>query len=135
MPSSTSFVELLEHSLVVRVADVEGTERFRLLEPIREDVAARLHPAEREQARSTLARAMLDMARALADDLHGPGQPAALRLLHADRGNMQEAYDHFLHERRYDDAADLFRAIWMYFSVRAHAREGIVWAERLRDNR
>lgn len=37
VPSALS--ELIEHSLVMRLADVEGTERFRLLTPVRRHVA------------------------------------------------------------------------------------------------
>ena len=68
--------ELLEQSLVTRMPDLEGTERFRLLDPVRQHAANQLTPAERDAARSTLA-ATRDTARSRPDDLRGAGRITA----------------------------------------------------------
>jgi predicted ATPase/DNA-binding XRE family transcriptional regulator len=131
-----ALAELLEHSMVTRTADVEDTERFRLLEPVRQEAAARLDSADGANARARLAAAMLDVARGLAEDLQGAGQAPALRLLEADMGNLRAAFDQFLDPAGVDGlhadaAAELLWAVWVHLAVRDHAREGIAWARRL----
>lgn len=123
--------ELVEHSLVTRMPDVEGTERFRLLEPVRQHAAARLDAAERAAARAGLARVVLDTARSLSDDLRGPGQRVALRLLEADLGNLRVGVEQLLDEGRADQAAELLWLVWYFLAIRGHAHEGSTWAQRL----
>jgi predicted ATPase len=117
--------ELLEHSLVVRTTEVEGVERFRLFEPIRERVAAMLPFDEAEIAQAALARSVLAHARALGEDLRGPGQGSALRLLEADLGNVRVAFEYLLagHEPA-DRAAELLFLVAPFLAVIGHAWGG-----------
>ena len=46
--------ELLEHSLILRDGEVDGVERFRLLEPLRQNASSRLSAPQRDDARTRL---------------------------------------------------------------------------------
>ncbi len=129
----TALAELVEHSLVNRLADIEGTERFRLLEPVRQDAAARLSATAEADARRGLARSMLEVARDLADDLHGPRLPVAVRLLDAERGNLRAAYLHFVDDSRLGDAVELLSLLWHWMAIRGHGRDAAALADRVRD--
>jgi predicted ATPase/DNA-binding XRE family transcriptional regulator len=129
-----ALAELVEHSLVTRLADVEGTERFRLLEPVRQDAAARLAAAEAVDARRGLVRWMLETARDLAEELHGPRLPVAVRLLDADRSNVRAAYLHLLDDGRLADAVELLGHLWHWMAIRGHGRDAAALADRARDH-
>ncbi|WP_433559323.1 ATP-binding protein [Pseudonocardia xinjiangensis] len=126
-----ALTDLVRHALVNRVDDVEGTERFRLLEPVRQFAADLLEPGERDEARCALARAVLATARALHDDLRGSGQVSALRLLDADFGNVRVTVDHLLDHGAADEAAELLWCLALHLMIRGHSREGRLWAERI----
>ncbi|MBC8091828.1 MAG: AAA family ATPase, partial [Pseudonocardia sp.] len=123
--------ELVEHSLVTRVPDVGGMERFRLLEPVRQHAAARLEATERVAARSGLAGAVLETARVVSYDLLGPVQLSALQLLEADLGNLRVGMEQLVDEARLGDAAELLWLVWYLLDIRGHARECSDWAQLL----
>jgi predicted ATPase/DNA-binding XRE family transcriptional regulator len=131
-PVLAALTELVEHSLVTRIADVEGVARFRLLEPIRQDSSARLPDDERGEARAGLVHAMLEQSRGLVDDLRGAGQIPALRLLAADLGNIRVTFDVLLDDARHDEAAELLWLLWQFLVIRGHARDGRAWVAALR---
>ncbi len=116
--------ELVEHSLVIRVVDVGGGVRFRLLEPVRQHAAGSLGSTQADEARAGLAVAVLATARALADDLHGAGQVRALHRLEAGLGNLRVAFDWLLDHGPDDDAAELLWLVWLHLAIRGHMREG-----------
>jgi predicted ATPase/transcriptional regulator with XRE-family HTH domain len=123
--------ELVEHSLVIRVVDLEGGDRFRLLEPVRQHAGERLERGQADEARAGLADAVLTTARALVDDLHGAGQVSALHQLEAGLGNLRVSLDWLIEHDRADDAAELLWLVWLHLAIRGHGREGSSWAARL----
>jgi hypothetical protein len=126
-----ALAELIDHSLVVRLPPVAGTARFRLLVPVREYADRRLTPGDRADALASLSRSLLETTSGLADDLHGPHQTVAMRLLDADLGNVRAAVGHLLADGGNDAAADLLWALSLYLASRGHAREGMAWLDRL----
>jgi len=126
-----ALAELVERSLVTRTADVEDTERFRLLDPVRQSAAIALGGTERDDARSALTARCWETARGLLDDLRGANEVSALRLLEADLGNLRVTFEHCIAGARADDAAELLWLLWFHLGIRGHAREGSAWAERL----
>jgi predicted ATPase/transcriptional regulator with XRE-family HTH domain len=127
----SALAELLDQSLVVRLPEVAGSARFRLLVPVREFAARRLRPSDREDALARLTRSLLDTAAGLAEDLHGPEQTVAMRLLDADMGNIRVVVGHLLAGDGSDRAADLMWRLSLYLASRGHVREGISWIDRL----
>lgn len=101
---------LLDHSLVTRVADVAGTARFRLLEPVREHVG-------RGDGEAALASYVVASGAALAEDLRGAGLVAALDLLEADHASLVLVLGHA------DVPTELAGDVWPYLALRGHARE------------
>lgn len=121
-----ALVGLVEHSLVIREADDEGTERFRLLEPVRRNEGSRQGPTESVEARTRLAHAVPKLARGLVDDLRGADRAVAPRLIEAEVGNLRAAFEHLP-----ADDAELLRLVWFYLAIRCGATEGGAWGERL----
>ncbi|OLT20337.1 hypothetical protein BJF78_35575 [Pseudonocardia sp. CNS-139] len=126
-----ALTELVEHSLVIRVADGAGGDRFRLLEPVRQHAGEHLEHGQADEARAGLADAVLATARGLADDLHGSGQAAALHRLEAGLGNLRVTLDWLVEHDRADDATELLWLVWLHLAIRGHGREGGSWAARL----
>lgn len=125
-PAVDGLRELLDHSLVVRTADVHGTERFRLLEPVRRHAADRLVGDDRAAALDRHLRHVRGVVRDLAPDLRGPHLHAALDLLTADHADLRLAVD------RLDggQVAEFVHRLWLYLALRGRAREGLAWLER-----
>jgi predicted ATPase/transcriptional regulator with XRE-family HTH domain len=124
---------LLDHSLVSRGPDVHGTERFRLLVPVRQYAAARLDPAERGEVVEGLSDLALDLARELEADLRGASLAAGLDLVEADLATVRLALGHLVDSGRFDDAGELVWRLWLFLALRGHAREGLRWVARLAD--
>jgi predicted ATPase/DNA-binding XRE family transcriptional regulator len=120
---------LLDHSLVARAADVQGTRRFRLLVPVQEYAAGRLEAQGRTAALDGLTGHVLDTARHLEPSLRSVDLPAALDLAEADLASVRVARGHLVEAGRLDDAAELVWALWLSLALRGHAREAASWAD------
>ena len=122
---------LLEHSLVSRDADVQGTERFRLLVPIRQYAATRLDDDERAALTRRVCDHVLQLARDLEPDLRGAALDAGLDLVEADLSTVRLVFAELVGTRRFDDAAELVWRLWLALALRGHAHEGSGWAAQL----
>ncbi|GAB3837423.1 hypothetical protein GCM10028799_76540 [Kribbella italica] len=123
--------ELIEHSLVLRTANLEGIDRFRLLEPIRQDAAARLSATERVATTADLTKGMLEVIRGLADDLHTINQVTAFQLLEADICSIRLAVLHLIGTGNPALAAELIRLTTVFLAVRGYSREALTWLGRI----
>lgn len=130
-PALSGLRRLVEHSLVTRAVDVRGTARFRLLEPVRQHVAALLTDDERAEAEDGLARYVEALARDLTEALKGSDAAAALDVLEADFGQIRVGFHRLVDQARHDDAAELAWRLWLFFAHRGHGREGLAWFDRL----
>ncbi len=122
---------LVEHSLVTRAGEVRGNTRFRLLEPVRQHVAALLTDGAREGAETGLVAYVRQLAVGLTEDVKGPDAAVALDLLEADVGQIRIAFHRLVDDARCDDAADLAWRLWLFLAHRGHGREGLAWFARL----
>ena len=123
---------LLDHSLVSRGPDVQGIERFRLLEPVRQYAGTRLGAAGRAEATGRVADHVLQLARELEPDLRGAALTAALDLVEAELPTVRLAFSHLVGTGRLDDAGELVWRLWLFLALRGHAREGLAWLAELR---
>ncbi len=127
-----AFEVLLDQSLVMRVPDVAGQPRFRLLEPVRQYAAERLQASGRapdiadRHAAHYFARAMQAHPGLGDDSLVG-----TLDVLEADHANLRSAFLRLLETDQVAGAAELVWSVWLYLALRGHALEGISWLERL----
>lgn len=120
---------LVEHSLVRE--EVGGdVPRFGLLAAIREFAAE-----QREAAGETTAtcrrhaRCFQDLAIRLEPDLWAVAPGPALTLLESEQGNLRAALSWTLAN---DDAVMALRfanALWRFWSIRGHLKEGLAWLE------
>ncbi|WP_051640256.1 helix-turn-helix domain-containing protein [Cellulomonas sp. URHE0023] len=123
---------LLDHSLVSRGADVQGTERFRLLRPVRQYAALRLAPADRAVATGRLADCVLALARDLEADLRGAALVAGLDLAEADLPAIRAGLMHLIEAGRLDDAAEAIWRLWPFLALRGVGQEGLALVALLR---
>ena len=123
---------LLDHSLVSRGADVQGTERFRLLTPVRQYAALRLAEADRAVATARLADSVLALGRDLETDLRGPALVAGLDLAEADLPTLRVGLLHVIDAGRLDDAAEAIWRLWPFLALRGVGQEGLALVDLLR---
>ncbi|MFD1811935.1 ATP-binding protein [Rhodococcus gannanensis] len=123
---------LVDHSLVAPLDPPDEQPRFRLLEPVRQYAAARLHVsgAALEVANSH-ARQQYRVAVAAHDRLQGAGIGPVLDRLDADHGNLRSAFLRLIELDRPGDAAELAGSVWMYLALRGRTREGLAWLDRV----
>ena len=131
----TALEGLVEQSLVVGpdAADPSGPARLRMLEPVRDHAAAALGAAE---AAALAERHAARMAR-LGRDAEGGLRSAELRhwldRLEVDHANLRAALTTMLARGDLDAAARLGGDTWLYWALRGHAGEGLVWWQRVLD--
>ena len=119
---------LVESSLVVAGAR-NGATRYRLLETIREYAAERLtSPGRRDELHRSHAEHFLELAQhARTED--PVGKREALELLDRERDNMHAAMRWALAAGS-DLAVPLAAALWRYWLIRGHRRQGLDWLEQ-----
>ena len=124
----------LDHSLLRReVPDGEPErERFRMLETIRELAVERLEESgERPEMVAAHTRYFLGLAEEAHEELTGPEQACWLDALGADHGNLRSALETAVETGDTPSALRLGAALWRFWLVRGHLREGRAWMERL----
>jgi predicted ATPase/DNA-binding XRE family transcriptional regulator len=125
-------VELIEHSLVLRVS-AGRVVRFRLLEPVRRYALETLEPADREEVRRSVGRWALRTARERGARIRGRGDMTAVEQVEADLGALRLGFDQLVDARRHDDAAELLWSVWLPLWMTGHTREGHTWVDRLNE--
>lgn len=130
-PASDQLAALVEHSLVQRNAQgVEGS-RLVMLETIRAYALDRLSVSEEQAAiRERHARTFLALAEEGLVELYGPEQLRWLQRLDAERGNFHAALTWWRAEDP-NQALALAAALWPFWDLRGHFREGRAWLEEL----
>ncbi len=126
---------LVDSSLLVQeeTAANGGLEaaRFGMLETIREfgleRLAAEDDPVEIRRRHAVY---VLDLASAAADGLRGGEQGVWLRRMDADHDNLRAALSWLLDQGESETALRLASALWRYWEIRGHLREGSSWLAR-----
>ncbi len=123
---------LVEQSLVLAI-DSAGIDdrRFRMLEPVRSYAMSLQSDAERQHLASRHAEFYADMGIRAHLGLQGPEQTACLDRLGREHANLRACLATLLADGQFARAAELGGATWLYWALRGHAGEGIIWWERV----
>jgi predicted ATPase/class 3 adenylate cyclase len=114
---------LVDKSLVQRV-ETDGEPRFGLLFVIREFAKERLAEDEEEPAvRRRHAEFMIDLLRAVAQELFGPDRPARLDELEREHDNVRSAITWAIDNDESRIALGLVSRCWRFWQMRGHLHE------------
>ncbi len=122
---------LVAKSHVSRLERPDGTNRYRLSEPIREfahellTASGKLHSAT-----STHAEYYLTIAVDAASRTSGPDQHAAMTTLEDEHDNLVAAFEHFGRQGNLDGQLRLCGALRLFWIVRGHLAEGREFCKR-----
>jgi predicted ATPase/DNA-binding XRE family transcriptional regulator len=120
---------LLDNSLITRESST-GEPRFGLLETIRSYAAERLDAAgEGANIRDRHADYYRRLTLEAETELLGPFLPDWLDRLQLEQGNLRGALTRLLEHGQLEDMADMCFVLWLFWLIRGHLREGLVFAE------
>ncbi|HET9410748.1 MAG TPA: adenylate/guanylate cyclase domain-containing protein [Candidatus Dormibacteraeota bacterium] len=127
----TGLDELAEQSLLRRMPDFDEP-RLLMLQVIREYAADRLQETgEAAKIKGRHAAAFLELAEMAAPNLLGPDQKLWLDRLELDHDNFRVAFDWSVVEGDLPRAMCLGAALWRFWQMRGHLREGRMRMEAL----
>jgi DNA-binding CsgD family transcriptional regulator/tetratricopeptide (TPR) repeat protein len=122
---------LVDKSLLRQEDGPDGEPRFRMLETVREFVLERLaESGEADEARGAHGAYFLALAEHAAPQSYGAQQLGWLTRLETDHSNLRVALEWF---RGQDDSNAILRlaaALWRFWFIRGHPREGRTWLSR-----
>lgn len=125
-----SIATLVENSLLRQVGEDEP--RFVMLETIREYALEQLREeGTAAQIASRHAQYFLSLGLEADPELRGPEQGMWLRRLEAEHDNLRAALGRFLEGSDPEPGLRLAAALWRFWWVRGHFKEGRGWLERL----
>lgn len=131
MPVLDRIATLVDHSLVVPMQGADDEPRFGLLETIRDYAAEALEEmGELEVVRARHAHWLHQSSVAAAAQFFGPGETEAMNRIERESPNLRAAL-HWLCEHDIERAARLTFAVWYFWGVRGHYRDGLEWVHRL----
>ncbi|HET8739757.1 MAG TPA: adenylate/guanylate cyclase domain-containing protein [Acidimicrobiia bacterium] len=121
---------LVDKSLV-RTISTDGSQRFSMLQMIKEFAASKLAetPESEEAVRDAHATYFCRLAATMAERLHGPDRQTALQELGEEIGNLRTAWEHWVAQ---DDAArvmGMIEGMWAFHESRGWYRAAIDLAE------
>jgi predicted ATPase/DNA-binding XRE family transcriptional regulator len=123
---------LVEQSLVMAAdTSADGDEtRYRMLEPVRQYALERLEESgEAQETRSRHATFFLTLVERAEPELRGPNQVEWLDSLEKENGNFRAAMGWALSAGEVETAAKMGWALWLFWWLRGHQREGLRWME------
>lgn len=123
---------LVEQSLVL-APDRVGAPRLRLLESVRRYASSSLDDGERTRALERHAEHFVGLGAEARSGLRGPELPRWLDALDADHANLAAALATLLDAGNLSAAAQLGADTWLYWALRGHAGEGLIWWQRVLD--
>jgi predicted ATPase/class 3 adenylate cyclase len=123
--------ELVDQSLL-RQADVAGEPRFRMLVTIREYASERLdQTGEHDDLCRRHCDAFIALAERARPELQGAEQKNWLDRVEVEHDNFRAALEFAISGGHADDASRIVYALWRFWQIRGHLREGRSWAERV----
>ena len=127
--------QLVEKSLVMATDEwSSGTSRYRMLEPVRQYSLERLNESgEADAVNSRHARFFAELVGKGGRGLRGVEQLKWLDLLSQEHDNLRAALTHLLDKGDTDEAAEIGWNLWLFWSLRGYAAEGMSWMEALLD--
>jgi len=119
---------LVEKSLLRQEESAEGEPRFVMLETIHEYAHEKLQEsAEAEEVGRRHTELFLALAEEAEPQLMGPAQGRWQARLQAEHENLRAALARSLAQGQAESAGRLAGALWLYWEVRGHVREGRQW--------
>ncbi len=123
---------LVDKSLLLQHAGIDGEPRFWMLQTIREYALERLDAGgEAPGIRTRHARYFLDFTSAQEQEIFGECPDDWLDRLEEEHGNLRAALDWLLTQKAIVDALRLLGALGLFWLYRGHSAEGFRWAERI----
>ena len=123
--------ELVDQSLL-RQIEVDGEPRFRMLVTIREFALEKLvASAEAQAIHARHAESYGAFAEAAVPHLQGKDLKRWLDVLEVDHDNLRAALECDIDSRRVERAVRTAYALWRFWQMRGHLREGRAWSERV----
>jgi predicted ATPase/class 3 adenylate cyclase len=125
-------VSLVDKSMVLGGAGAGGPGRYHLLETLRQYAVGKLtDTGEADDVRARHADFFLRLAESAQPELRGPSQIEWFDRLEEDHDNLRAAMEWSLESGHEATAVRIAAAIWWFWNVRGHGREGQSWIERL----
>ena len=125
---------LTEKHVVVSVEEhVDGEPRFRLLDTLKSFAETRLTGSGLVDAHQRHAEHYLELAERAERALIGPDQRTWLDRLERELGNVRAALEWFFQTNQTSNALRLAAALWFFWDMRGHLREGQRWLEAALD--
>ena len=122
-----------KHVVVSTEEHVDGEPRFHLLDTLKSFAEARLTASELVDARQRHAEHYLALAESAEKALIGPDQRTWLDRLERELGNLRAALEWFIQASQASNALRLAAALWFFWDMRGHLREGQRWLETALD--
>ncbi|HEY1297149.1 MAG TPA: LuxR C-terminal-related transcriptional regulator [Chloroflexota bacterium] len=122
-----------KHIVVSAEEHVDGEPRFRLLDTLKSFAEARLTGSALVEARQRHAAHYLALAERAEQALIGPDQRTWLDRLERELGNLRAALEWFFQANEASNALRLAAALWFFWDMRGHLREGQRWLEAALD--
>jgi predicted ATPase/DNA-binding CsgD family transcriptional regulator len=121
---------LLDQSLIQQTVGADGEARFKMLETIGEYARERLQASgEAEQIQERHVAYYLALAEQVELELMGPAQGLWLDQLEQEHDNLRAALHWAIEHAAAETAVRLTAAVWRFWYVRSHLREGLRWLE------
>ena len=122
---------LVDHSLI-RQLEADGESRFRMLVTIREYALEKLAASsEGDLIHARHATAYLELAEQAAPHLQGKELKVWLDRLELEHDNLRAALECDIDSRRAESAVRMAHALWRFWQMRGHLREGRSWGDRV----
>ncbi|MCH7737440.1 MAG: zinc ribbon domain-containing protein [Chloroflexi bacterium] len=122
--------ELVDKSLVRTAPSGEET-RYNLLEPLRQYAAARISADEAAEADGRHAFFFRDFAETAFPEIHGPNQIEWFAALEREHDNLRAALAWGVEVGDADLAQRTAAALWWFWIVHRHVKEGTEWFDRV----
>ncbi len=128
-----SLVALVEKSLIIRAQGPVGEARFTFLDSIREYLLDRLRASgELNDARERHASYFMEFAEQNHSEMKKENQKARFDLLDSEHDNLRAALEWSIDTGRHSIGKRICAAVWNFWWLRGHIREGVGWLETFR---
>jgi predicted ATPase/class 3 adenylate cyclase len=123
--------ELVDQSLM-RQNEADGEPRFRMLVTIRDFALEKLDASgEHDELCHRHCAAYVELAERAQPQLQGMDQKRWLDRAELEHDNFRAALEYAIAGGHGEEASRLVLALWRFWQVRGHLREGRVWADRV----